>query len=109
MGEFSMQYQLTENFKYDWRSWKEPVKTLEDLQEALDMTEDCITLWVVQSVDENGVMTYEERKFEDLELSTRINLWGVRFEVPNDEFSPATAVVRILADNETGEEYLAYC
>ena len=98
---------IRDNFKTVWKQWEEPVKTLEELQEALDLSDEYITIWVVKSVDENGILTYTEQKFEDLKPDTRINLWGVRFEF--DEFSPATAIVRLLADGETGEEYLAHC
>ena len=105
--ENTKQYKIRDNFKTIWKQWEEPVKTLEELQEALDLVDECITIWVVKSVDENGILTYTEQKFEDLEPDTRITLWGVRFE--SDEFSPATAIVRLLADGETGEDYLAHC
>lgn len=91
--ENTKQYKIRDDFKTLWKQWEEPVKTLEELQEALDLSDEYITIWVVKSVNENGILTYTEQKFEDLEPDTKINLWGVRFE--SDEFSPATAIIQL--------------
>lgn len=91
-----MQYKMTNEFKNEWKKWEEPITTLEELQETLDMVEDAITLWVVKDISTDGILTYDEQKFESLPLNTSIDLMGVKFETPNNEFTPATAIIKVL-------------
>lgn len=90
------QYKIKDDFKIVWKQWADPVETLEELQEALDLSDEYITLWVVKSISKDGIVEYTEQNFESLPLDTKIKLYGVQFEVPNDEFSPATAMFKIL-------------
>ena len=99
-----MKMHVTPNFKKEWKVFKEPVKTLDELQEALDVSSDFITLYIVKSIDADGILEYDVAKCDSLDDSTRINLWGAKFTQDG-----ATAIVRLLEDRETGEEYLAYC
>ena len=95
---------VTPNFKHEWKVFKEPVKTLDELQEALDVSSDFITLYIVKSIDADGILEYDVVKCDSLDDSTHINLWGAKFTQDG-----VIAIVRLLADGETGEEYLAYC
>ena len=99
-----MKMHVTPNFKKEWKVFKEPVKTLDELQEALDVSSDFITLYIVKSISVDGVLEYTPVKCDTLDDETRIYLWGAKFTQDG-----AIAIVKLCADGETGEEYLAYC
>lgn len=99
-----MKMHVTPNFKKEWKVFKEPVKTLDELQEALDVSSDFITLYIVESVSVDGVLEYNSVKCDTLDDETHIDLLGAKFTQDG-----VIAIVKLLADGETGEEYLAYC
>ena len=81
---------VTPNFKNEWKIFREPVKTLDDLQEALDISSDSIWLRVVNVMYGNTIK-YVPLKCDELSDDTKIELIGA--QVTKDG---AIAIVRII-------------
>lgn len=76
----------------EWGNFKKPVKTLEELQEALDMGSPFITLYEVLSIHD-GIIIYRSVPSDTFPDETGIELLGVQ-----ETSDGATAIVRILGD-----------
>ena len=87
-----MKMHVTPNFKKEWKVFKEPVKTLDELQEALDISSDFIWLRVV-NVMYGNTLKYVSVKCDDLSDDTKIELIGA--QVTKDG---AIAIVRIIPE-----------
>lgn len=89
-----MKLKLDHNSKQEWKLFHDEVNTIDELQEALDVSSDFITLYVVNSVDPDGVIDYRIVKCDTLDDKTIIDLWGVKFTGEG-----VTAIVRILSSH----------
>ena len=83
---------ITSNFKNEWKGFREPVKTLDELQEALGISSDFIWLRVVKVMYGN-IIKYVYVKCNDLSEDTKIELIGA--QVTKDG---AIAIVRIIPE-----------
>ena len=83
---------MTSNFKNEWKVFREPVKTLGELQEALDISGDFIWLRVVNFIYRNTIRYISER-CDDLPDDTKIELIGARYTKDG-----AIAIVRIIQE-----------
>ena len=83
---------VTSSFKNEWKVFREPVKTLDELQEALDISSDFIWLRVVNVMYGNTIK-YVSVKCDELSDDTKIELIGA--QVTKDG---AIAIVRIIPE-----------
>ena len=88
-----MKLKLDHNSKQEWKLFRDEVHTIDELQEALDVSSDFITLYVVNSVDTDGLIDYRVVRCSTLDDETVIDLWGAKFTGQG-----AIAIVRIIPE-----------